>query len=268
MPGIKIQQLADKLEFLYSRDLVVNSQTALAAALGIAVANISRFLHGNDTTLPEVIPTHHYARLCSVFSIHPTWLEKDIGQFKKLVDEERDSTCVRTLWTEKCLKAAPSAAIAIVPVEAAKALVPEETFLPAYRIGQRVYVDLDIERDAAVLAAFHDKPPCAALFSVDSSQATSCLFPAEPGEQRLKGQRLILPASAPQQCLRVTGPVGVQSVVALLSKASHAEQTLQLLRRENSRGALDSLARSLSDMPATDWRMIKYSYEVYGDSQA
>ena len=58
MPGIEMQQLAKKLEHLYSRGLVINNQTKLAAELGVGAANL---------------------------------------------------TSVRTLWSELCLKAVPSA---------------------------------------------------------------------------------------------------------------------------------------------------------------
>ena len=99
------------------------------------------------------------------------------------------------------------------------------------------------------------------LLSTDRTR-TSCLCPSpvapEPG---ITHASFVIPDKAPKKCLRVEGPRGPQSILALLTRRPLA---LDLYSAIESRGteALDRVARDVTQNTACGWQLLRKDYEV------
>ena len=260
---LHVPGLAKKLQFLYQHHGRINSHELLAKSLGIAPNNISVWINGSDVRVPELVPNRHVKHLTELFEIPLDWLElASLDQFK---DRLRTPAAAGSAnWTRVLEQAVESDAIRLIRsggVAAQRGLVADDRELTEqFNVGERLYIRL------SVTEAWPERPAGASLsmvaLCVDTAR-TSCLCPSALAPNcRLYTDSVSIPQGAPVKSLKVSDPVGLQSVLMLLTCQPLPGAVTVALMEGRTIDALDHLADALLAAPADHWRLLRKDYAV------
>jgi hypothetical protein len=263
---LHVPSLAKKLQCLYQRHQTVNTHELLAGHLGIAPNNISTWINGNEVRGRELVPNRHIKRITDLFEIPVQWLEIDsLEEFKVLL---RSSPLRDGPWPQLLARAASSDAIHLVrqqhrleqETQSRGLIADDDEPLEQFQLGERLYISVALNDEWSEQAQHGEV--YAVLLSVDRAK-TTCLCPSllAPNPQ-LSSSTFLVPQKAPENSLKVAGPVGLQSVLALVTRSPLTTDLYSGLMQGCGAEVLDRLATYLTQTPAAYWRLFRKDYEV------
>jgi hypothetical protein len=255
---LHIPSLAKKLQYLYQHNPRINSHELLARNLGIAPNNISVWINGNDVRVPELVPNRHVKTLSDLFGVPLEMLEMDsLEEFKNRLRIAEKPAFHK--WTRLLEHAVNSRAIQLVRWHEREhgrmrgLIADDDETTERFAVGERLYVQLSLEEE------WSDFPASLILLSIDSTHATClCPSPLAP-EPTLETTSLRIP---PNRNLKVSGPPGLQSVLALITRRSLPVDVVHGLREGHSAATLERFAEQLLAAPNSNWRLLRKDYEV------
>ena len=262
-----VPHLAKKLGYLYRRHAEVNTHERFARHLGISPNNISMWINGNEVRAPELVPNTHIKKICDLFDVRVQWLEvESIEEFKALMSA---SISGQGPWQTLVAQAVDTDALQLIPRDPSgcifpgtRGLVPddESRTLERFRVGERLYISVNLHGEWAERASLGDA--YAILVSVDPEK-TTCLCPSPVApDPHLTAAIFCIPFQAPERQLKVSGPTGEQSVVALFTTKAFPTDVYFGLREEGNVALLDRMATNVSTLSRTEWHIVKKTYEV------
>ncbi len=265
---LHVPQLARKLGCLYQHHESVNTHDRLAECLGIASNNISTWVNGNEVRSRDLIPDKHVKRIADLYHVSIQSLEMDsLEQFKASLgnDENRERP-----WQQLLKQATTTSMIQLIPKAS-----PTEMMLPQrglvaddeekremFQLGELLYIHFDLDS----VWANRVKNEIVSLLLLSKDQVhTSCLCPSSIAPiAKITHPNFLIPDKAPKKCLRIEGPRGAQSILALLTQIP---LPLDLHIKINSEGveaeeALDRIALTVSHNISFEWQLLRKDYEV------
>lgn len=276
-----VPYLKEKLSLLLRHDPVITTRSDLARELKTDPSAISKWQSGGD--YPEYanrIPVHHFNRIMQLFNVNEDWLESAESPEENHPDySPRLETMLRSRksrpgWQNLFLDTEISGLLAIersnerrlVP-GSFRSLVfegsPSDFLGECFFTDERVFVDLSVAtpwQAAAAEAIAH-----LVLFVIDSS-AITCLCPSAGFSvtPKITQSRIKIPEDS-EKALRVTLPLGVQSLFAILTKDPLPVELYSELMRFDHPDVTDVLERvtvELRTRVITDWICLKQHYYV------
>jgi len=99
------------------------------------------------------------------------------------------------------------------------------------------------------------------LLSKDGTQ-TRCLCPSSIAPvAEITCSNFLIPDKAPKKCLRVEGPRGIQSILALMTQRPLTPEHYREIE-SGEKEALDRIARDVSQNSYFEWQLLQKDYEV------
>ncbi|MGH8489605.1 MAG: hypothetical protein ACREXS_12265, partial [Gammaproteobacteria bacterium] len=129
-----------------------------------------------------------------------------------------------------------------------------------FQLGERLYISLTLTDEWNENA--QRGHTYAVLLSVDRAK-TTCLCPSSlaPNAQ-LHSPTLLVPHRAPEKTLKVSGPAGPQSVLALLTGSPLTDELYAALMQACATDVLNRLAAHITQTNDTPWQLLRKDYEV------
>ena len=278
--SVPIPHLSKKLDLLFGHDPDVRTQEDLAKQLNIDPSQISRWKSGGDYGEKRAgkVPGHHVDQMSEIFKVSAEWLRGDKqddeteGQYHARLKSELRACEPRSEWQKLFMEAEVSGLLSVRRANAKgsfRGLAPEDRpdgFLgKSFHVGERVYVELKLSppwesRGGGPLAHV-------VLLMMDGARIT-CLWPSEmfgsPAHE-VAAPRVTIPKDAPVRALKVTEPIGVQSLFAVLTSEplpSALVGELMSLGHPDLRPCLARMTTELQGRPAGEWYCLKQLYYV------
>lgn len=276
--SVKVPYLSKKLDLLLRFDNVLTTRKDLAREMGLSSqVPISRWQSATDTTNADEIPLHHFKRLLEIFDVSEQWMASDLENPDEPLDRLTSrleavlrSRTVRSVWQSLFLEAEIDDLLSVHRLPGKfRSLRPEDhpdDFTgDRFFIDERVYIELTVETpwrpESGKPLAF------LTLLIIDGSQIT-CLCPSvwngfPPHE--VSNSRITAPSEPSKRALVVTGPTGIQSAIAILTKEPLPKALCDELTRPDHPDLRDCLARVSQELqfrPRDSWRCLKQHYYV------
>lgn len=281
--SIKVPYLSKKLDLLLRFDNVLTTRKELAGEMKIRQEQISRWQSVTDTTAPDTIPLHHFKRLLEIFNVSEQWMTSDLeypaeplDRFTSRLASVLRSRTARSAWQNLFLEAEVSELLSVRRLSAEfRALIPEdqsdEFMGDRFVIDEKVYIELKVDTpwqpsDKATLAFL-------TLIIIDGSQIT-CLCPSARSNfpsHEVINSRITVPSVPSKRALVVTAPIGIQSVIAILTRESLPDTLCNELMRPDHPDLRDCLVRISQELqirPRDSWYCLKQHYYVEQRSES
>ncbi len=293
VPPVLINNLGRKLTELYKwaweaapRSPGSKAQSGaqrLAGLLGVTPQSITTWIHGTDgLRAAEMLPAKHLRPLCEdIFGIPREVFTGPLPDF--LAWLKYHPHVPPLTWRALAAQADGHPGFHLRPRELRAdshgdrrglAFDPDEDedFLPGYRLGERVSIEIDLAGTDWASRATSDSGIGLVLLAQDREQ-TTCLCPSTRQQMlsgRLQAVRTCLPLlpsdAPPEKWPRITAPVGQQALYAILSERPLAADD-DLYRAFVAGVApderlLDRYIRWLKRGPLGAWQIFCYRYAV------
>jgi hypothetical protein len=274
--------LRQKLDVLLKQDPVISTQKSLAAQLQVDAAAISRWMSGQEYSREgkDFVPTKHLEGIAKIFAIDRDWLEQDKAESESVQDFQRRLASEllgrRSLndWRAVFNAAELSEDLALVqasnvrPVKRGLAPVelPEELSDHQFEVGDRVYVALRLRDGWTPGDSANTVHVVVLLLSGNEIQSLQPSILFGNRETKVDQAQVTIPRTAPEQTLEITGPSGVQSLLAFISKdpiPNKLRDELMQLDHPDVRDCLEKIAVDFQGRPTSSWKVIKNRYFVH-----
>lgn len=213
------------------------------------------------------MPSRHVKRLTDLFELDVECLElESLAAFKSSLGSRLGQ---RSPWQELLTRAIASDAIHLMrreenrePVLPSRGLMADDESQASeqFQLGERLYISLALTGQWIDEARRGDA--YAVLLSADQAK-TTCLCPSSLAPYpHLSSPSLLVPHSAPEKSLRVAGPAGPQSVLALLTGSPLTDDLYAALMQACATDVLNRLAAHITQTKDTPWQLLRKDYEV------
>ena len=260
-----VPQLARKLGCLYQHHESLNTHERLAECLGIAPNNISTWVNGNEIRSRGFVPDKHVKRIADLFHIPVQLLEMDsLERFKTSVDSPKSK---EGAWQSILQQAITTQTIRLVLKEPSsevrltrRGLIAENSEIKeTFQLGDLLYIQIALDSVWANRAK--NENVHLLLLSKDRNH-TSCLCPSPIAPVTdITCTKFMIPDKAPKKCLKIEGPSGSQSILALLTQRPFSLDLYSMIESEDT-NALDRVAQEVSENLSLEWQLLQKEYEV------
>ena len=217
-PGyVHVPRLREKLELLYAKHDEINSNTRLAARIGIAASNITQWTNGTLATPPDAVPAKYLLRrgeptLCSIFDIpYEMFEDANIEELKKKIVQQPGQ------WTRFVEQAADVPELQIIG-DPTRGLLhdpdepddPPDPDMPRFSVGDRIMVKVTYP------GSWHGL-----LLMEDPQRHWSCLWPRKKAPDTQFENEFSFPrhaADAPKRFGIIRDPAGLHRVIGIVTK--------------------------------------------------
>lgn len=262
---LHVPQLARKLGWLYQHHESVNTHERLAECLGIAPNNISTWVNGNEVRSRGFVPDKHVKRIADLFHIPVQLLEMEsLERFKASVGSPKSNEgswqrllkqAITTPMIQLVLKQPPSEIMLARRGLVADDVESKETF----QLGDLLYIRFVLD---PVWANRAENDNAYILLLSRDRVHTSCLCPSPIAQAAdITDPEFLIPDKAPEKCLRIEGPRGSQSILALLTRIPLPLDLYSAMESGDTE-ALDRVAQDVTQNTAFGWQLLRKDYEV------
>jgi len=236
----------EKIRYLLSRHVTVNTRDRLAAELGISGPRISQFFTDDE------IPDNHVSAIAVIYDFEPAVLElQSLILFKERVER---SAAVSSRW--RVLKSHAMRANGEVQVRkqlpkiseraGERGLVLDDGPEERFRIGDRVRIEVNWDFDWYAVCILEDR------------QNTSCLCPSDFAFQcKLNDGVLLVPPITQPKSLKFEGVPGQYMLFVVVLMRRLPDYVEEALIGGATELTLEKFAATVMQRPADQWAILK-----------
>lgn len=273
----KVPFLQHKIDILLRYDSSIKTRTDLANELGIHQSQISKWQSGGDwgPKAGNRIPNVHFDRILGLFRVSREWMEAEKEPDEPIEEWIRKLGIVlrgrppRSEWQSLVLEAQVSDMISIRKHARFRGFVRDT--IPEGFIGDNFFIDerifIEVRPEVSWENPEGEPEAYLVMLTIERGQIT-CICPSEwyATDFRITGgQKITIPKNAPHDMLKVTGPVGVHSLIAIVTKEPFSSEIYSELMRPDHPDLRDCVARvsiELAERPSAEWQCFKKIYYI------